>query len=35
MTGLLLANLNILSKLDHYDVIILDKFNYFIKVRLL
>jgi hypothetical protein len=33
MTGLLLANLNILSKLDNYHVTIVDKFDYFIKVR--
>jgi hypothetical protein len=35
MTKLLLANLNILLKLNHYDVTIVGKFNYFIKVRLL
>jgi hypothetical protein len=29
------ANLNILLKLDYYDVTIVEKFNYFIKVRLL
>jgi hypothetical protein len=34
MTKLLFPNLNILLKLDHYDVTIVDKFNYFIKVRL-
>jgi hypothetical protein len=28
-----LANLNILLKLDYYDETIVDKFNYFIKVR--
>jgi hypothetical protein len=35
MIELLLKNLNILLKLDHYDVTIVDKFNYFIKIRLL
>jgi hypothetical protein len=32
MAELLFANLNILLKLDYYDVIIVDKFNYFINV---
>jgi hypothetical protein len=32
---LLLANLIILLKLDYYDVTIVDKFNYFIKIKLL
>jgi hypothetical protein len=35
MTKLLLANLNILLKSVHYNRIILDKFKYFIKVKLL
>jgi hypothetical protein len=35
MIELLLTNLNILLKLDYYDVDIVDKFDYFIKVRLL
>jgi hypothetical protein len=35
MTVQSLANLIILLKLDYYDVTIVDKFNYFIKVRLL
>jgi hypothetical protein len=35
MIKLLLINLIILLKLDYYDVTIVDKFNYFIKVRLL
>jgi hypothetical protein len=35
MIKLLLTNLNILLMLDHYDVTIVDEFNYFIKVRLL
>jgi hypothetical protein len=34
MIGLLFADLNIL-KLDYYDVIIVDKFKYFIKIRLI
>jgi hypothetical protein len=34
MIELWLANLNILAKLDYCAVTILDKFNYFIKVRL-
>jgi hypothetical protein len=33
MTGLLLANLNILLKLNHYNRTILDKFKYFIKTQ--
>jgi hypothetical protein len=33
MIELLLANLNILLRLDYYHVTIVDKFNYFIKVR--
>jgi hypothetical protein len=32
MAELLFANLNILLKLDYYDVTIIDKFNYFINV---
>jgi hypothetical protein len=35
MIELLLANLNILLKLDHYNRTLLDKFKYFIKVKLL
>jgi hypothetical protein len=35
MKELLLMNLNILLKLDYCDVTIVDKFNYFIKVKLL
>jgi hypothetical protein len=35
MAELLFANLNILLKLDYYDVTIIDKFDYFIKVGLL
>jgi hypothetical protein len=35
MTELKFANLNILLKLDYYDVANVEKFNYFIKVRLL
>jgi hypothetical protein len=35
MAELRLANLNILLKLQYYDVTIVDKFYYFIKVRLL
>jgi hypothetical protein len=35
MIQLLLTNLIILLKLDYYDVANVDKFNYFIKVRLL
>jgi hypothetical protein len=35
MTKLRFANLNILLLLDYYNVTIVDKFNYFIKVRLL
>jgi hypothetical protein len=35
MTELWFANLNILLKLHYCDVTIIDKFNYFIKVRLL
>jgi hypothetical protein len=31
MTELLLANLNILLKLNYYNKTILDKFKYFIK----
>jgi hypothetical protein len=34
MTELLLANLNILLKLDHHNTTIVGKFKYFIKVRL-
>jgi hypothetical protein len=30
-----LSNLNILLKLNHYNRTIVDKFKYFIKVRLL
>jgi hypothetical protein len=33
MAKLLLANLNILLKLDHYNRTILEKFKYFIKIR--
>jgi hypothetical protein len=32
MVKLLLTNLNILLKLDHYNVTIIDKFKYFIKI---
>jgi hypothetical protein len=32
MVELLFANLNILLNLDYYDVIIVDKFNYFIII---
>jgi hypothetical protein len=35
MILLLLTNLNILLKLDYYDLTIVDKFKYFIIVRLL
>jgi hypothetical protein len=35
MAELWFANLNILLKLDNYDVAIVGKFNYFIKVKLL
>jgi hypothetical protein len=35
MAQLWFANLNILLKLQYYDVTIVDKFYYFIKVRLL
>jgi hypothetical protein len=35
MAELLFANLNILLKLDYYDVTIIDKFDYFIKIGLL
>jgi hypothetical protein len=35
MTELLLANLNILLKLNYYNKTILDKFKYFIKTKLL
>jgi hypothetical protein len=35
MTELLLANLNILLKFDHYDRTIVDKFKYFIETKLL
>jgi hypothetical protein len=35
MIELLFANLNILLKLDYYDRTMIDKFKYFIKVRLL
>jgi hypothetical protein len=35
MTELLLENLNILLKLNHYNKTILDKFIYFIKIKLL
>jgi hypothetical protein len=35
MAELWSANLNILLKLDYYDITIVGKFNYFIKVRLL
>jgi hypothetical protein len=34
MAELWFVNLNILSKLDYYNVTIVGKFNYFIKVRL-
>jgi hypothetical protein len=34
MTELLLENLNILLKLNHYNRTIIDKFRYFIKVKL-
>jgi hypothetical protein len=34
MAQLLLTKLIILLKLDYYDMTIVDKFNYFIKVRL-
>jgi uncharacterized protein YxeA len=33
MIKLLLTNLIILSKLDYHEKTIVDKFNYFIKVR--
>jgi hypothetical protein len=33
MTKLLLANLNILLKLNHHNITIADKFKYFIKIR--
>jgi hypothetical protein len=33
MTELLLKNLNILLKLDHYNRTLLNKFKYFIKVK--
>jgi hypothetical protein len=33
MTKLLFSNLNILLKLDYYDVTIVDEINYFIEVR--
>jgi hypothetical protein len=32
MMKLLLANLNILLKLNYYDITIIDKFKYFIKI---
>jgi hypothetical protein len=35
MTKLWFVNLNILLKLNNYHVTIIDKFDYFIKVRLL
>jgi hypothetical protein len=35
MTELRFTNLNILSKLEFYYLAIVDKFNYFIKCRLL
>jgi hypothetical protein len=35
MTELWFTNLNILLKLDHCDITIVDNFDYFIKVRLL
>jgi hypothetical protein len=35
MMKLLLTNLNILLKSDHYDETIVDKFKYFIKIKLL
>jgi hypothetical protein len=35
MTELRSTNLNILLKLDNFHVTIVDKFSYFIKVRLL
>jgi hypothetical protein len=35
MIKLLLINLNILLKSDHYDKTIVDKFKYFIKTKLL
>jgi hypothetical protein len=35
MTELLLEKLNILLKLNHYNRTIVDKFKYFIKVKLL
>jgi hypothetical protein len=35
MTELLLKNLNILLKLDRYNRTLLNKFKYFIKVKLL
>jgi hypothetical protein len=35
MAELLLATLNILLKLNHYNKTIFDKFKYFIKVKLL
>jgi hypothetical protein len=34
MTELLLENLNILLKLDHHNITIVDIFKYFIKIRL-
>jgi hypothetical protein len=33
MTYLLLANLNILLKLNYHNRTIIDKFKYFIKIR--
>jgi hypothetical protein len=35
MAELRFANLIILLKLDYYDITIVNKFNYFIKVKLL
>jgi hypothetical protein len=35
MMKLLLTNLNILLKFDYYDETIVDKFKYFIKIKLL
>jgi hypothetical protein len=35
MIRLLLTYLNILLKLDYYDAAIINKFDYFIKIRLL
>jgi hypothetical protein len=35
MAELLLMNLTILLNLDNYHITIVDKFNYFIKIRLL